>query len=67
MKYKLNLVRNLQQEQRDIHARRVKRTSVIAFCIGALVLSVFYAVIQVLPMQESVREEKARLKRIKME
>lgn len=67
MKYRLNLVRDIQREQRAAQSRRVKMVTLTSASFGLLVLSLFYTVLQVLAMQDAVSQEKMRLKRIRME
>ena len=67
MKYRLNLVREIQQQQRAAETRRVRLVGLTAFCFGALFVALFYALLQALTMQASIQEEKARLTRLKAE
>ncbi len=67
MKYRFNLVRDIQRAQREAETSRVRLFVLIASGFGLLVIALFYAVLQTLSMYTSVQEERARLRRIKIE
>lgn len=67
MRYRLNLIRERQQEQRASAVRRKRAAGLVALCFGVLALSVFYGLVQIVTMRSAVNEERARLARIKEE
>lgn len=67
MKYSFNLVRDIQRAQRDAERRRVKTLALLASGFGLLLISIFYALLQVLPMNSSVQAERARLRAVTTE
>ncbi|MBD3392180.1 MAG: hypothetical protein GF418_08895 [Chitinivibrionales bacterium] len=67
MKYTINLVRTIRIEERKAEVQRVRVLVLLGVCVGLLVLSVFYATLQVLTMEATLREEKDKLARIEAE
>ena len=67
MKYRLNLIGDVKRARVRAEAWRIQLVSLSAVCFGLLAVSLFYAVLQVLTMQTSLREEKARIVRLMSE
>ncbi len=67
MKYSINLVRKLREEEKRAEARRL-RTVVLSFiCFGALCLALIYSAFQVLDMERVLQDERNKLARIEAE
>lgn len=64
MKYRFNLVREIQQEQRDAERLRIRMSGFALLSFGLLGISFFFATLQTLAMQSNVRSERARLKKV---
>lgn len=67
MKFRLNLIRDIQEEQKSAESLRLKAMILIVACFGLLFVSLFYSLLQIYTMRSAVLEERARLARIKAE
>jgi hypothetical protein len=67
MKFTFNLIREMQRRHRASEVRRVRLIGLTAFCFGLLLITLFYACLQILTMRASIQEEKTRLVRLKAE
>jgi hypothetical protein len=67
MKYAINLVRTLRLEEKKIEIKRARLVAICTSCFGVLGLSLFYALLQVLSMVNTLNEEKSKVARIEQE
>jgi hypothetical protein len=67
MKYSINLVRKMREEEKRAERRRLRTVALCFICFGALCLSVFYSTLQILRMERVLQDERNKLARIEAE
>lgn len=67
MKYQINMVRYLRQQEKTAQRKRVQMIMLGVACFGVLALAAFYSALNVLSMRDELDEERQRLSRIKAE
>ena len=64
MKYAINLIRTLRIEERKTEIKRVRMLSLTTISLAILALALFYSALQVVMMENTLKEEREKLARI---
>jgi len=67
LKYGINLIQNLREQEKKNEAQKFQLTIFALVCFGALGLSLLYSVLQALSMEMVINNEKQQLTRIENE
>ncbi len=67
MKYTINFVRKIREEEKKVEARRLRTLTLSVICFGALCLGIFYSALQIFEMEQTLQDERDKLARIEAE
>ncbi|MGD9201630.1 MAG: hypothetical protein PVI26_08720 [Chitinispirillia bacterium] len=65
MKYTINIIRNARIEEKKLEYQRIRMVALNTACFGILALSLFYSILQILMMEQVIKNEKAKVGQVK--